>query len=301
MLFVELASAEVVTALRRAGVRPILIKGPLQQKWLAKAGPPRPSVDVDVLVDPADLPTTATTLSALGYVLEPEVTPGVGHHAERWSSSTHLPVEVHWTLWGTDPDRTWPVLAQETETALIAAEEVEIPNEAARCLLVALHAAHHGAGETAPVYDLERATTIASRTSWERALQLARDIGAEPAFATGLTLASSGEALRLELGIDIQRLTERLALNVAPPTPGAPGYYWFARQRGLRAKMAYVTSKVFPPAAFMRFKYPFARRGRGRLLLAYLYRILWLARWAWPGFVAWRRARKAARGSFDRE
>jgi hypothetical protein len=300
MLFVERASAEVVVALRRARVRSILIKGPLQQQWLAEAGPARPSADVDVLVDPADVPTAARTLSELGYVLEPEVTPGVGHHASRWSSSTHLPVEVHWTLWGTDPDRTWAVLAEETQTALIADEEVEIPNEAARCLLVALHAAHHGAGETAPVYDLERAIAIGQSTSWKRARGLARDLVAEPAFATGLSLAPSGEALRVELGLDAQTLTERLTLNIAPPTPGAPGYYWFAQQRGLRARAVYVARKVFPPAPFMRFKYPFARRGPAHLVLAYLYRSLWLARWAGPGFVAWRRARKAARASTGR-
>ena len=58
MLLVEVASAEVITEFRRAGVRTILIKGPLQQRWLAEAGAARPSVDVDVLVDPDELPRT---------------------------------------------------------------------------------------------------------------------------------------------------------------------------------------------------------------------------------------------------
>jgi len=301
MLLVEVASAEVVTEFRRAGIRPILIKGPLQQRWLAEAGAARPSVDVDVLVDPADLPTTRRTLTNLGYVIEPEVTPGVEHHAERWASSGHLPVEVHWTLWGTDPARTWPVLARETETSLIADDEVEIPNEAARCLLVSLHAAHHGAAETAPIYDLQRAVAVAPRGAWTRAVALARELGAERAFATGLGLTADAEALRNELGLTEHGLTERLAVNVAPSTPGLPGFYWLSRQQGPRATATYVVRKVFPPSDFMRFKHPWARKGPGHLAVAYLYRFLWLIRWCGPAFVAWRRARNVAQKSGDRE
>jgi hypothetical protein len=47
----------------------------------------------------------------------------------------------------------------------------------------------------------------------------------------------------------------------------------------------------------MRFKYPYAREGNGRLALAYLHRVGWIARSALPGFLAWRRARSVARRS----
>ena len=202
---------------------------------------------------------------------------------------------------GTDPARTWPVLAGETETALIADDQVEIPNEAARCLLVSLHAAHHGAAESAPIYDLERAVAVAPRVAWMRALALAQELGAEPAFATGLGLAAGAEPLRAELGLTGHGLTERLAVNVAPSTPGLPGFYWLSRQRGPRATTAYVARKVFPPSDFMRFKYVWARKGPGSLAVAYLYRCLWLIRWSGPAFLAWRRARNAARKSADHE
>ena len=161
-LAIERASAEAVATLRNTGITALLIKGPPQQAWLAPAGFPRASVDVDLLVDPSDVSRAEATLSALGYGLESEVTPGVEHHASLWRAAGRVAVEIHRTLPGTDPRLIWSVLGGETETAEIAGEAVPIPNEAARCLIVALHAAHHGAGESAPLYDLERAVNVAA-------------------------------------------------------------------------------------------------------------------------------------------
>ena len=77
-----------------------------------------------------------------------EVTPGVGHHASVWTAPGRVPVEVHDRLWGADGE-VWQVLERETEAVTVAGETVEVPNEPARCLVVALHAAHHGVGKDA--------------------------------------------------------------------------------------------------------------------------------------------------------
>jgi len=297
MLLVERASAEAVATLRRVGVRSILIKGPLQQRWLAAAGLSRTSVDVDLLVDPADVDAAGRALSAAGYRLEPEVTPGVEHHSHRWTTGTRAPVEVHWNLWGTDPARTWRILGAETESADVCGEMAEIPNEPARCLIVALHAAHHGAGEDAPLDDLRLAVSVAPRAAWQRAASLAAATGAETEFAVGLGLVPPGERLRCDLGLHVPQVTERLALNLSEPVAGAAGFYWLGRQHGVRAKARFAARKLVPPAEFMRFKYRFAREGKGRLLLAYLYRLLWIAGRALPGFLSWRRSRRDARTS----
>ena len=114
---------------------------------------------------------------------------------------------------------------------------------------------------------------------------------------TGLGLASSGEALRAELGLQPPPLSERLAMNLAPPVSGTPGFYWLAQQKSLAAKTRYIGRKLVPPADFMRFKYPYARKGPGRLTLAYLFRPLWIARWAVPGFLSWQRVRATATAS----
>ena len=293
-LVVERAAADAVVMLRGAGIRAILLKGPPQQEWLAAADPPRSSVDVDLFVDPAQAHAAGQALFDLGYRAVPEVTPGVGHHAVVWTAPGHVPVEVHDRLWGTRGDE-WEVLNRETEKVMVAGTSVEVPNEAARCLVVALHAAHHGVGKVATLYDLERAVAIADRSSWERAANLARAVGGEAAFTAGLGLVPAGERLRVDLGLDEPALSNGLALDIATPTAGAAGYYWFSRQNGLRARARFVLRKLVPPAAFMRFKHPYARRGRVQLFAVYLYRPFWLARWAIPGILEWRRIRSTTR------
>lgn len=297
MLRLEGASAAAVNTLREAGIRSILIKGPLQQVWLSTAGPPRESIDVDLLVDPAEVDAAGAALSALGYRHQPEVTPGVVNHSSLWAMSGQIPVEVHGTLSSADPARTYRVLEQETEAAEVAGTMLEIPNRAARCLIVALHAAQHGPETYEPLYDLERAVTVAGRDDWERAAALAREVHAEVAFVTGLGLVPAGEQLRAALGLEPLALTERLALNLASDAEGAPGFHWLAQQEGAKAKAAFVARKLVPPPDFMRFKYPYARKGPGHLVLAYAYRPFWIARRALPGFLAWRRSRQAVEES----
>ena len=293
-LVVERASAEAVATLTDAGIRAILLKGPPQQEWLAAAGPPRASADVDLFVDPVNAESAGRAFSELGYRHTPVVTPGVGHHAVLWTAPERVPVDVHDALWGADGD-AWNVFARETEAVMLAGEPIEVPNEATRCLVVALHAAHHGIGDNVAKYDLERALVVAERASWEQAATLAREIGAEPAFAAGLGLVPSGERLRADLGLAEPTLTDGLALDIATPTAGAAGYYWFSQQHGARARARFVLRKLVPPGDFMRYKHPSARRGRWHLLLVYFYRPFWLARWAIPGLLEWRRIRSAAR------
>jgi Uncharacterised nucleotidyltransferase len=294
-IIVERASAEAVAVLRDAGIRSILIKGPAQQQWLSAAGAPRDSVDVDLLLDPAEVDAAGSTLSALGYRHQPEVTPGVENHGDLWAAPGRVPVEIHWALSGTDPATTWSVLSHETEATEVSGTSVEIPNEAARCLIVTIHAAQHGVGSEATITDLERALIVGDRAAWVRAAELARAVAGEAGFAAGLGLVPSGKQLRHDLGLEAVPLTERVALDIAGPVDGAPGFYWLTQQKGVGAKVRFAARKLVPPADFMRFKYPYAREGTARLALAYLHRIVWVARSAIPGFLAWRRARRAAR------
>ena len=292
-LVVERAAADAVATLRNAGIRTILLKGPPQQDWLAAAGAPRASIDVDLLVDPADAAAAGQAFSEIGYRLVPQVTPGVGHHASVWSATGRVSVDVHDGLWGAEGD-TWSVLVRNTESVALAGEDVEVPSEAARCLVVALHAAHHGAGKQATLYDLERAVAVAGRSAWMHATELAGAIDAEAAFAAGLDLVPTGKRLRTELGLEEPALNQALALDIATPSAGAAGFYWLSQQHGVRARARFVLRKLIPPADFMRYKHPWARRGRGHLVLVYLYRPIWLARWAIPGFLEWRRIRATA-------
>jgi hypothetical protein len=297
-LLVERASSEAIRALRQAGIRPILLKGPVQQAWLEAGGASRASVDVDVLVQRDQLEVAGAALGATGYTRAITLPDEAGsEHASVWVAAGRVPVELHWSLVGADEERVWDVLSKETETLALMGEEVEIPNEPARCLVVALHAAQHGIGQPAIFRDLEKALAITETETWRRALELASAIGGRTPFAGALSITPLGRELLAELGTSPPVLGERQALSLLTPAPTSRGFYFLAREPGARAKAAFLLMKLAPSPEFMRLRYPLARRGAAGLAIAYLYRPIWLARWALPGLRSWRRARHLARTS----
>jgi hypothetical protein len=297
-LLLERASSDAIKALKQAGVRPILLKGPLQQWWLEAGGPPRTSVDVDVLVRHEQHESAEAALVALGYSRAVALPDEAGcEHSSQWVAADRFPVELHWSLVGADEHKVWGVLSAETETVLLAREPVEIPSEAARCAVVALHAAQHGIGEPTIFSDLEKALVAAGTEAWRRASELAVAMGGWTPFAGALSLTPRGRELLAEFGAEPPVLGERQALSLLTPAPTSRGYYFLGRERGARAKAAFLLVKIAPPPEFMRLRYPVAQHGAIGLTVAYLYRPFWLLRWALPGLRSWRKARRLAQAS----
>jgi glycosyltransferase involved in cell wall biosynthesis len=237
-------------------------------------------------------------LGTLGYsraVVLPDE-PG-REHSSPWVAPDRFPVELHWSLVGVNERSVWGVLSKETDTALLAREEVEIPNEAARCAIVALHAAQHGIGEQTIFGDLEKALVVAPTETWRRASELALAMGGWTPFAGALWLTERGRELLEELGVELPVLDEREALSLLTPAPTSRGFFFLGRERGARAKTVFLLRKLAPSPEFMRLRYPMARSGTSGLAAAYLYRPFWLLRWALPGFRAWQQARALARAS----
>ena len=294
-LLVERASVDVASALRRAGVRSILLKGPLQQRWLMGAGPARPTLDIDLLVERVDLERAESVVAGLGYRPAVELPTESGfEHSHDWIAAGRVPIELHWSLVGVDDSRVWAVLSAETEMVNLGGKALETPKEAARCLIVALHAAQHGAGAAEIVRDLDRALEAAGNDVWERALELARAVRAETPFVAALSLTRRGRTLIDLLGLSLPTLSEREALALITPAPTGRGFFFLSNQRGARAKCAFLARKIAPPREFMRLRYQVAERGPVGLGLAYLGRPFWLARWALPGLRSWQRAKRMA-------
>jgi Uncharacterised nucleotidyltransferase len=303
-LLVERESRDAIRALKEKGVRPILLKGPLQQAWLEPAGAPRTSTDVDVLVSRDQLETAGLALGALGYGLAPALPENLerkhlpdrvehGYH-QAWIAEERTPVELHWSLGGADENKAWDVLSRETETADLMGEEVELPNEAARCAIVALHAAQHGIGQPVGFRDLEKALIVAGIETWRRAAELAAAMGGWPLFAVALSFSPRGADLLRDMGREPSALEVRQAISFLTPAPTSLGFYFLSRQSGVRAKAGFALAELAPPPAFMHLCYPLARRGRIGLALAYLYRSYWLARWVVPGLRSFRDAQRLA-------
>lgn len=294
---IEHASGDVFSVLRGAHLSPLLLKGPAQVRWLYGTETHREALDVDVLVSPHEVLEAERVLARHGYRAETDTTPGVRlDHAATWHKPGSFRVDLHWSVAGADPARAYRVLSEHTEHIDLQGTPVEILDEAGRCFIAAVHAAHHGARTAVTRADLARACVIADLQTWETASTIAREAGAERAFSAGLSLAPSGQTIAAAL-----QLTSRpdprtaLALETAPET--GIGYYWLAQQRGLAERARFVSRKLIPPVAFMRDWRPIAHRGRLGLAAAYLYRPLWLAWWAPHGYLAWRRAQRASERS----
>ena len=297
-LTIDAATAEAVVALRDAGVRSIVLKGPSLNALLYDPEEPRPYSDVDLLVRGGDLSRAADVLQSLGYRERAEREPSrIVEHASVWVRRTdRMYVDLHRTLGGIDRSDldAWEVLATDTDSMRVGRAEVEILSEAGRALHIALHAAVSGAAADKAMIDLSRALERLSSETWREAAALAERLGAEATFAVGLRMQPAGARLCEELDLPTDTSVEALMLADSVPYPS-----WtvnrLATTPGITAKLRIVASRLVPKPDFMRVWYPVARRGRAGLMAAYVQRFAWLVRATGPALRAWRRARRGAR------
>jgi hypothetical protein len=299
-LHVDVVTAEVVTALREAGVDSVLLRGPAIARWLYDDETWRSYVDVDLLVPHGELEGAQEILAGLGFsdmTVEGVLTDDRPTHARTLGRGRDgAVVDLHYTVLGVraSPDAAWQVLGGQTEAISVVGTPVEILTPPGRAFVVAVHAAQHGAGVGKPLDDLARALEALPARTWAEASDLAMRLDATQAFGAGLRLLARGEAVARRLELPEEQSIET-ALRVSTPPPMALGFDWLARTPGVRAKARLVARKVGPEPAFMRAWSPLAQRGRVGLTVAYIWRVLWLIRHAWPGFRAWRHARRATR------
>jgi Uncharacterised nucleotidyltransferase len=296
---VDVVTAEVVTALTKAGIRSVLLKGPAIARLLYEPGELRAYNDLDLLVAPENELGAGIVLEDLGFEIVVDDSRLAGHrplHAHEWvRARDRASVDLHRTLSGTnaEPAEVFAALVQEPETLRLAGAEVEVPPPPALALVLALHLAHHGwLPKTAR--DLTRAIERLPDAAWEQAAQLARRLGAEAAFAAGLELVPGGAALVERLSLSSSRPVDVILRATGPP-PLALGLEWLSRTPGLRAKAALVARTALPARGALRSWRPLARRGRLGLVAAYASHPFWLVRHAGPSLLALRRARREVR------
>jgi Uncharacterised nucleotidyltransferase len=293
----DLVAADVVRALRQAGVRPLLLKGPALAELLYRPGELRSYVDVDLLVAPDEEPVSGDVLRALGFEALVGARDLGGHrplHAHEWVKEQTPSVDLHRTLPGAaaDPAIVVGVLGARTRSIELAGELVETPTAPALLVHVVLHAVHHGPRGSKALEDLERALEL-DLDVWEDAAALAGEIDSISAFAAGLRLLPAGAALAERLDLPARAPVEiELRTSGAPPLSG--GLEWLLRTPGTRAKAALLARTIVPSPGAIRLWRPLARRPRSGLVLAYLSHPFWLAWHALPSARAVRRARRRA-------
>jgi Uncharacterised nucleotidyltransferase len=300
VLHVDSVTAEVVTAMRDAGIRTLLLKGPSIAAWLYGDGAPRPYIDSDLLVAPGSHREAGRVLRRLGF--RPRAY-SLHRDSQAWLRGRDTSnVDLHRSLIGVaaGPDRVWRELAAHPDTMRIGGIEVEVPGVPARALHVALHAAQHGVDVPRPLEDLARALRVADEHVWREAADLARRIDALPAFAAGLRLDPEGVRLARHLKLPEER-PPAVELRAGADIPVAVALESLASERSLRARARVLLGAVVPSTLYMRqwsamhtTRWPgVMRREPLGLWLAYLWRPLWILLRLPKAITALRRARRA--------
>jgi hypothetical protein len=294
-LALDAAAVEAIAALQEVGISVILLKGPVIALWLYDQPWERTYGDIDLLVAPADHQRASTVLARLGY--HDHSLADIPAHASQWrrETATRAEIDLHWRLplAGRDVD-PWPVLSAETEAMAIGSTTVRVLSPAARAMLVAVHAAQHGARAPKPMRDLERALARVDRQTWARAAALAQQLNAEGAFTVGLRLVPAGAEMATALALAPSSSIEAHLRSVTP-TATSVGWMHLLEQPSPRAGLELLRGELVPNPGFMRVWSPLARRGRLGLACAYLLRPLWLV-WQLPAALRdLGRARRQAR------
>jgi hypothetical protein len=295
-MVIDLVTVELVCALREVGVRAILLKGPTIARWLYEERDAPAYADTDLLVCPLEADRAEAVLRELGFRLSDGVAllddrpPG----ARSWMRAPDgAAVDLHRTFTGIEvpPTTAWEVLTRSAKSMYLRGTEVEALSEPARTLLVALHAADHGAAIPKPLRDLARALRVVQTDTWIQAASLARELDATEAFSAGLRMLPSGRELADGLGLPPNRSVD-VALRAGGAARAALSVEWFATRPGLRRKVAFAARKLAPPVAYMRNCSVLARRGRFGLLLGYLWRPVHVSAAVLLSLPTWRRARR---------
>jgi hypothetical protein len=291
------AAAEAVTALRAAGIRSILLKGPAIARWLYDQPWERSYGDIDLLVAPQDHLLAGEILQRLGYTDSSLKDPRRFPHASIWRREGPLPAEIdlHWQvpLASGDVD-SWTVLRTETEPMVIGSATVETLSPAAGAMLIAVHAAQHGSGTSSPMRDLELALGRLDRSTWAKSAELAHQLGVSDAFSVGLRLLPAGAEMADNLPLEPVRSVEAHLRSVTP-TPTSLGWMHLLEQPSARMRLRLARAELLPSPAFMREWSPTARKGRWGLARAYVGRPFWLLRQLPGALRDLRRARIQAR------
>jgi hypothetical protein len=291
-LLIDRLTAEIAGEFRAEGIDTIVLKGPVLANWLYP-GEVRPYGDSDLMVSPADWERAVATLRRLGFASH--LGPMAHPRMESFTSTAFLRndanVDLHCALAGLDGalEPVWISFSAGSERQLIGGTPVRVPGRPALLLHVALHAAQHGGGKA--LEDLRRAIAVAGDDLWREALRLAYIHDGIPAFASGLRLVPEGEELTRRLGIEGIRSTVHEIRHEAIPTAEAI-HALLAPEVSMRLRLTTIARELVPRPEFMRWWWPFARRGRIGVIVSYPWRWIWLLAHAPRGLRAvWRRRR----------
>lgn len=190
------ATADLVAALRSAGVDLIVLKG-VGTAALLPGDEARVSADIDLLVRAGHGRRAASVLRDRGYRRD-----GIAPHATSWVSETETPVDVHVTLprSSVGPRRLWVALAGHRTELEVGGSTVPVLDAPASVLHLALHTTQAGAGSRER-RELALALARYDDRTWGEAARLAEAIGLASTLSSALGQVEGGESRRTALAL----------------------------------------------------------------------------------------------------
>ena len=294
--------ARLVDAFAEAGVRALFLKGTGLAYDLYQNPAARARGDTDLLVARDQLQHARLLLTDLGFVVDPNVA-GLSdelHLQEIWrldhpDDSRH-DIDVHWQVMNSF------VLSNTIGVEACFAGAIALPRLARQALTVdhvtmlvhtALHKATHivspyfsnglayyGGDRLIWSYDIHLLAQIFSEEDWTHLLLVARRDGIAEVCLAALLCARDGLGTRIpgEVLNDLQAAVSGDRQSSFLLRSGQLGRAWrdLCAVAGWRSRAAYIHSRVLPPQAFVRAKYP--ELASRPLFVLYLRRALDLVR-----------------------
>jgi Uncharacterised nucleotidyltransferase len=166
---------EILEALGRRGHHPLVLKGRLLAVDLWPRPHHRPPGDLDLLLEPEEIPDAIEALSASGYRPLP-----AWRHPEICSvilqpaAGRLTPVDLHWRLFEMIGSRieTAPILGR-ARPAMLAGHRVRRLESADELLFLLIHAAGHGFSRLKWLLDLYALALRSDPLTWENAVERA--------------------------------------------------------------------------------------------------------------------------------
>ena len=252
-------TAEVVTAMRGAGIEAIVLKGPSIARWLYPDGG-RSYADTDILVQYHDVDRAARVLRRLGFG---ELLAAF-HQAERSADDVETTyirhdgagsalVDLHHNLPELPvPDEAlWQEFSAGTETIRIGGIDARCLGRTALALHVVLHAAQHGYGGHTRE-DLTRAIAVLSPADWRRTADLAERLGIVDIFGASLRHEGIGAGVADELGVPGREIADSPFWRSFAPR-GSAALAQFRAARTVRQKARQVRWALLPSPAKIRY------------------------------------------------
>ncbi|MGI8727015.1 MAG: nucleotidyltransferase family protein [Solirubrobacterales bacterium] len=276
-LLLDGAALEILGALRAAEIEALLLKGPTIEQDLYPPGSPRTYVDVDALIDPAEVGRAGAVLEQAGFELESSddlIEPFAEPHASVWRRRDGVAVDLHWRIpfVGADPGAVWGRLSRERDSIALGRSRVPTLARPARALHLALHALQGGVQGGKSMVELAYGIERLEPELWREAALLAAELEASEALSVALRMSPDGARLADRLGLAPETAT-KWQLWVDRPSPQALRIEALASTSGASAKLRALTSALFPPSDYIRALAPAAREGRLGLAKAYAIRL----------------------------